>query len=203
MEREKSIKELKLDVRKKLSELVNANKLLISALESAAYVDELTGLLSRRAILDELDAEIFSANRKNECVVIMMMDLNKFKKVNDTLGHDAGDILLREVGRRLKEAFRNEDKVGRLGGDEFMVVCEGTTCTKHISILIEKVMKSFEEPFKGFEAFDVSNSVGVSIFPDHGTEVSVLMKKADIAMYIAKETKTGHHIYTTPDKGYV
>lgn len=190
-----SIDGMKADIKKQLSQLIRTYSSLVSQLESYAYVDELTGLLNRRGILDALEAEISKAARKEEIVIIMMMDLNKFKIINDTLGHDAGDMLLQAISDRMREAFRREDKLGRLGGDEFMVVCEGVKSIDNVDIVTNKVENIFKEPFKGFEDFQVSNSIGVSIYPQHGTNTNILMKKADIAMYVAKESHTGHHVF--------
>lgn len=191
----KSITDLKKDMTLQLSEIQRTYLEIVSKLENLAYIDELTHILNRRGILNSLDAQLANAERQSEFVLVMMMDLNKFKMVNDTLGHDAGDLLLQQVATRLTSVFRKGDKVGRLGGDEFMVVCESNRAEDGAEIVTAKVLETFKQPFKGFEDFDVSNSIGVSIYPKHGTNQSVLMKKADIAMYIAKESGSGYHIY--------
>ena len=195
-----TIAELKRELQERRSKMYEVYDKLIEKLEDLAYKDELTGLLNRRGIIESLDEQIAADARRDEHAIVLMMDLDNFKTVNDTLGHDAGDILLQEVAKRLRKIFRAHDKIGRLGGDECMVICEGKDCCDQAEILAKKAVNIFQEPFPGFERFNVTNSVGVSIYPKDGRDTSILMKRADISMYIAKKNKSGHHIFDINDK---
>lgn len=176
-------------------------KTALERVNKFAYKDPLTGLLNRRGTIESLSRMLARAQRHDECVIVMMTDLNKFKLINDNLGHDVGDDLLRQIAGRLMKAFRKQDTIGRLGGDEFMLVFGGKNCCEKAKLISEKVMGLFSKPFDGIGDYEVSISIGISIYPEDGIDQVVLMKKADIAMYIAKETGTGYQIYCTPDRG--
>ena len=166
-------------------------------LEHLALHDGLTELPNRRLFGDRLASALKAAAREHYGVVLMSMDLNGFKPVNDTFGHHAGDLLLRLVGARLREALRESDTVARLGGDEFGVLVpklEGPPVVP--PQLVSRLLGAFEEPFR-IEGVDVTIgvSIGIAIYPFHAPDAETLFRDADIAMYTAKRAKTGYEIY--------
>jgi len=172
-------------------ELIKTNK----DLEHMALHDSLTGLPNRNLIQDRLQQGLYAAKRGNRPLSILMVDLDRFKEVNDTLGHQVGDELLRQVGMRFRKQFRQMDTVGRLGGDEFAVIVPDTGADGAVKVA-EHLHKALEEPFmldKG--SYRVGASVGVAVYPDHGDDVSTLFKRADIAMYVTKQSHDSVTIY--------
>lgn len=184
-------KTLETRVERRTRELESANK----ELKHIALHDDLTGLPNRSLIFDRLVQAIEMSKRQQEPFTIMMMDLNRFKDVNDTLGHDVGDRLLRDVGVRLKNALRHIDTVGRLGGDEFAVIFPGVGEEYAIDIAI-KLVHIFNEPFvqEGFN-LSIGTSIGIAIYPQHGDDTLTLLKRADVAMYVAKNNNCGYFVY--------
>ncbi len=152
-----------------------------------AYYDTLTHLPNRFLSLDRLSQLINEAQRNNEKTAILFLDLDDFKKVNDTLGHEVGDKLLIEAANRLNQVIRKEDTVGRLGGDEFMILLGGLTDDHNALIIAEHLLKVFRNPFKidGRELM-LTLSIGIAIYPDNGVNASDLLRNADTAMYQAK-----------------
>ncbi|NOX08724.1 MAG: bifunctional diguanylate cyclase/phosphodiesterase [Gammaproteobacteria bacterium] len=164
-------------------------------LKQLALYDHLTGIPNRFLLLDRLEQNLRQATRSNEHLAVLMIDLNKFKEVNDNLGHETGDQLLKQVSTRLQKAIRNSDTIGRLGGDEFAVVSHNVD--KESAQDVANALLMALEP-----AFEIENhhlfldaSIGIAIYPDHGSEVSTLLKCADIAMYSAKQNKDGYFTY--------
>ncbi|MEM9742037.1 MAG: EAL domain-containing protein [Pseudomonadota bacterium] len=157
-------------------------------MERMAFYDTLTDLANRRLFTDRLRQAIDHCRRHNRTSALLFLDLDQFKRVNDTLGHEAGDALLREVGRRLTESVRNEDTVGRMGGDEFTVLLYDVQHSGDAGVVASKILKALSQPMQisGHDLI-VSASVGVTIIPDDGQSTEVLMKNADLAMYRAKE----------------
>jgi diguanylate cyclase (GGDEF)-like protein len=161
-----------------------------------AYRDTLTGLPNRAKFNDRLEAELAAATESHRPVGVLLMDLDNFKYVNDTLGHSIGDLLLREVASRLRAVVTIEGAiVARLGGDEFAVLLPGSDAgaARHVarSVLIAlEVPMNFED-----HGVDVRASIGVAAFPDHGLERSTLMRRADVAMYAAKRNNVGSLIW--------
>jgi len=158
--------------------------------EHLSYIathDELTGLANRTLLRQCLVDTITTAERLGQGFSVMLLDLDGFKKVNDSLGHAAGDDLLVAAAARLRESVRNTDIVARLGGDEFVLVLPGTRDERDIRALATKLLRVIEQPFKGLDT-DVylSTSIGVAIHPDHGRDEGTLLKHADNAMYQAK-----------------
>lgn len=152
-----------------------------------AHYDVLTNLPNRKFFMEFLSQEVAQARRNGKKLALMFMDLNGFKKVNDTLGHDCGDRLLQGVAQRLKACIREADIVARLGGDEFTVLMTDITKTDDVDIVLKKILGVFETPFiLDGAAVESATSIGVSIFPDDGESGEDLMKKADSAMYEAK-----------------
>ncbi|BCS55510.1 EAL domain-containing protein [Geobacter sp. SVR] len=164
--------------RREMEELINYR----------AYHDTLTDLPNRQLFMDFLTLELAQARRNGKKLALLFLDLNDFKQINDTLGHDAGDQLLQEVARRLRACIRESDTVSRLGGDEFTVLMPDLGQTNDVGIVIRKILSVFMDPFMLNDiATASSTSIGISMFPDDGDSAEELIKKADIAMYEAKE----------------
>lgn len=179
------------ELRKTAVELTRANielKLSEDRLRSLAYHDPLTGLGNRKKFHEAMHQSLTWANNNNQLVALMFLDLDGFKQVNDTLGHDTGDQLLRVVAQRLTNSLRNSDIVSRLGGDEFTVILPGIPQADYAAKVAEKILKALSQVFvlEGKNAF-VTVSIGISIYPKDGEVEDVLIKKADLAMYRAKQ----------------
>lgn len=152
-----------------------------------ANYDALTGLPNRFLAIDRLKQAILQAERQNKRVALMFIDLDHFKNVNDTLGHEYGDLLLQQVSQRLSDCLRKSDTVARLGGDEFLIIIANLEQPNHCKVIASKILATLEKPFDllGEEAF-ISASIGITLYPDDGHDVSVLMRNADAAMYLGK-----------------
>lgn len=157
-------------------------------MEKLAFYDTLTGLANRRLFTDRLQQAVRHAERTGRPTTLMYLDLDNFKRVNDSLGHEAGDELLRAVAARLLESVRTEDTVGRFGGDEFTVLLNEACDGRGASAVARKILASLAEPLTiaGHE-FRVTTSIGLTLAPEDGTEPQTLLKNADLAMYRAKE----------------
>lgn len=165
-------------------------------LATQALFDTLTGLPNRALLYDRLEQEIAHSLRTNTGFAIVLIDLDRFKYVNDTLGHEVGDELLREMGRRLQQASRAEDTVARLGGDEYVVLLHGVDAIK-IPAVAEKLLRALEQPLRlADQSIDISGSMGIALFPEHGENASPLIRHADIAMYVAKRAGKGYTVYS-------
>ena len=153
-----------------------------------ANYDELTGLPNRTLFRDRLLQAVARAQREDRLVAVVFFDLDQFKKINDTLGHHAGDQLLLGASKRLQETLRGSDTVARLGGDEFMIILESVRHVDEVTDIVTKLLQSLEKPFllEGQEAF-VAASAGISIYPFDDTGIDNLVKNADTAMFRAKE----------------
>jgi len=157
-------------------------------LEYMATHDALTGLPNRTLFTDRLTMALAQARRSQKHLAVMLLDLDYFKNVNDTLGHSVGDQLLRLVGNRLRELLRRGDTVSRVGGDEFLLLLPEIARTKDATTAAQKILDAFRAPF----VFDdhelhITTSIGIVIYPDDGDDADALMKNADIAMYRAKD----------------
>ncbi|HEY4485925.1 MAG TPA: diguanylate cyclase, partial [Nitrospiria bacterium] len=164
--------------------------------QQMAFYDTLTGLPNRNKLYDRLLNAIRVNSADGKPFALLLMDLDHFKDINDTLGHQRGDLLLKEVGVRLQSVLFEPDTVARLGGDEFGVVLSHLSAPDHIHVAIKKIEKALETPFivEGLPVA-VEASIGVAIYPDHGGNPDSLLQRADIAMYAAKEAGVGHLIY--------
>jgi len=152
-----------------------------------AYYDTLTGLPNRFLALDRLSQLLNEAERSNEKIAVFFLDLDDFKKINDSLGHGVGDELLIAAGKRLNKTVRKEDTVGRLGGDEFIILLRGLTNEHNALVIAEEILTIFRKPFMidGRELM-VTISIGIAIYPINGHSSSDLLRNADTAMYQAK-----------------
>lgn len=165
-------------------------------MEHQAFHDVLTSLPNRALFLDRLSQAIAHSTRTTIPFAIVLLDLDRFKEVNDTLGHNVGDQLLQDVSDRLGKAVRDADTVARLGGDEFVIILEHIDLER-VPDLAEKLLKVLERPFKlADQVVDVSASFGIAFFPDHGNDSVTLLQKADVAMYAAKRSHQGYAIYS-------
>jgi len=165
------------------------------ALRHQALHDALTGLPNRVLLQDRLRHSVSTAHRTNEPLALLLMDLDQFKEINDTLGHDHGDRLLRQIGSRLQRVLRDTDTVARLGGDEFAVVVPSADRVG-AEIVAGKLEAALEHPFQ-LEDMTVQAraSVGIALYPEHATDAETLVQRADVAMYVAKRNGGGHAVY--------
>jgi diguanylate cyclase (GGDEF)-like protein len=168
-------------------------------LASQAMYDPLTGLANRSLLQDRLEREIARSTRERTSFGVMLMDLDRFKEVNDTLGHEVGDEVLREVGRRLKNTVRGEDTVARPGGDEYVIVLHDLD-EQNVPAVATKVLAALEKPYHWQnQSIDLGASLGVSLYPSQCADPSTLIRCADIAMYVAKRSGKGYALYA-PDQ---
>ncbi|MGR9117658.1 MAG: EAL domain-containing protein [Gammaproteobacteria bacterium] len=164
-----------------------------------ANYDELTELPNRRLFLDRLEQAIHKFRRTHRKLALMFLDLDHFKDINDTLGHDMGDKLLKDVAHRLKFGLRDADTLARPGGDEFTLILAELNDLSAVDRVAQYIQNAMMEPFQlGNERCHVSFSIGITICPDDSTELDDLLKKADQAMYAAKQQGRGRFCYFTP-----
>ncbi len=166
--------------------------------ERQALHDPLTGLPNRRMLIRDARARIETADDLNLGVALFLLDLDRFKEINDTLGHQVGDALLELVGQRLAAVVRPEDTVARLGGDEFALLVTDVGHWENAVEVAERVRAALAEPFRhDGMSFEIEASIGIALHPDHGHDFETLLKRADVAMYVAKERNTGIEIYSS------
>jgi diguanylate cyclase (GGDEF)-like protein len=162
-----------------------------------ALHDALTDLPNRRLFRDRVNQAVVATRRTQQPVAVMIIDLDRFKEVNDTLGHHIGDILLQQVAARLQSTLREGDTIARLGGDEFAVLLPMVSGPVAAAGVAEKLVKALEEPFTIRSwTFDIDASIGIAVSPEHGDTVDALMQRADVAMYLAKESRAGFELYS-------
>jgi two-component system, cell cycle response regulator len=168
-------------------------------LEALALTDPLTGLANRRLLTERLSMAIVHARRNNSNMAVMYLDLDGFKQINNTLGHGAGDVLLKMVAARLTATVREEDTVARLGGDEFVIMLWHISSPDDARTVALKVIQAVTQPY----VFDgqtarVTTSAGVGVYPIHGEDAETLMKCADLALYVAK--RAGKNAYRIAER---
>src|SRR3954454_22177535 len=164
--------------------------------EEQAMSDALTGLPNRTLFQNLVQRTISSAGRRKKMASVMLMDLDRFKDVNDTLGHHNGDLLLQRIGSRLHSVLRGGETVARLGGDEVAVLLPDVAARQAVVPVVRRVLKVLEEPVVvGGLALQVEASVGIALFPEHGKTVDAVMRAADVAMYVTKEARSGYEFY--------
>jgi diguanylate cyclase (GGDEF)-like protein len=167
-----------------------------------ALHDSLTGLPNRALFQDRLQQALLAARRSTEGVSVLIIDLDRFKEINDRFGHHYGDLLLKEIASRVRARLRASDTVARLGGDEFAVVLPATDAAgaEHV---VRAIHQTLEKPvFLEDRAFDIAASIGVAAYPDHGEDATALLRHADIAMYVAKQQDTTRTVYHPFDNQY-
>ena len=168
---------------------ITDRKLAEQQVQFLAYYDALTGLPNRTLLQDRLAKALAGARRRKEKVAVLFLDLDRFKVINDSLGHSLGDLLLQEVAERLRKGARELDTVARLGGDEFLIVLTSVKEVSDAAVAAERIVKGMTDGFvvEG-HPLSISCSLGISVFPEHGTNSETLIKNADAAMYCAKES---------------
>ncbi|HZV55962.1 MAG TPA: EAL domain-containing protein [Rhodocyclaceae bacterium] len=162
-----------------------------------AYYDALTGLPNRSLLYKLVDQALAEARRNGMHGALLFVDLNRFKPINDTLGHGIGDLLLQQVASRLRGALRNEDVVARLGGDEFVIALFDISKREHAGIVAQKVLAALDKPFHAnAHELNIGAAIGISVYPQDGFDTETLLRLADIAMYRAKGTGDGYAFYS-------
>jgi len=188
------------EMREKNTKLEDINSQLEEQTDSAlhmAYHDQLTGLPNRAQLLEDLDHSIKLRNRTLTKLAVLFLDLDRFKHVNDSLGHDVGDELLKAVAKRLRSLIRDTDTLCRLGGDEFVVVLEPVSDAYSPCIVAQRIVESLEQTFHiGKHSIDIGTSIGIAVCPDDTEDLNTIIKYADSAMYSAKESgRNGYSYY--------
>ena len=167
---------------------ITDRKMAEERVEFLAYYDALTGLPNRTLLQDRIAQALAAARRGKSRVAVLCLDLDRFKNINDSLGHSTGDLLLREVAQRLKKWAREEDTVARVGGDEFLVALTGLKEAADAGVAAERILNGMTSEFLiDGRTFRTSCSIGISVFPEHGGDKEALIKNAETAMYCAKE----------------
>ncbi len=170
-------------------------KELYGSLESLAFIDPLTKLPNRTLFHEKLQQAIEDARRDYKPFALFLMDLDRFKDINDTLGHQVGDLLLQQVAARLRSKLRDIDTVARMGGDEFAILLPAVN-DKHATMAARMLLQALRTPFRVEEqSLDIGASIGVALYPDHGVDANILIQRADVAMYAAKHANSGHAFY--------
>jgi diguanylate cyclase (GGDEF)-like protein len=170
-------------------------------LQKLVMLDPLTNLPNRRLFESRAVQLLKSSQRYDSEFALMISDLDNFKVINDTLGHQAGDLFLKEVAKRFHNAIRSEDTVARIGGDEFAFLITGVKNKGDIRFVVRRLYESLAEPIMiDNKSFDVGLSIGIALFPEHSLDIDGLLKRADIALYRAKETKNACKIYACGDR---
>jgi diguanylate cyclase (GGDEF)-like protein len=169
--------------------------------------DPLTGLPNRLLFHEVLERAVLAGRRKRTLTAVMVMDLDRFKEINDTLGHFNGDQLLARLAGRLRSVMRDADTIARLGGDEFAILMPDMPAHDAVRSAADRILQTLEEPFVvGGIALQVQGSIGISLFPEHGNRADALLRTADVAMYVAKREQSRFAFYSpeqhhqTPDR---
>ena len=186
---------------------VTIEKNQVIQLRHQATHDGLTNLPNRTHLFDQLEANIGTARETGGLLALMVMDLDRFKEVNDTFGHHFGDVLLKQVAFRLRNQLRDGDTVARLGGDEFAVLLARVRDPNEAARIARNILNALEQPFVVEEqVLEVGASIGITMFPDHGLDARTLLRRADAAMYNAKQGQSGYSFHRdevearTPDQ---
>jgi diguanylate cyclase (GGDEF)-like protein/PAS domain S-box-containing protein len=173
-------------------------------LQLLAYYDNLTGLPNRELFSDRLNLSLSQALRDKGVVALFFMDLDRFKQINDTLGHNTGDKLLCSIASRLSKSLRESDTLARLSGDEFAIIVSGITSKSHAEIVAQKIQNCFKSPFSvDKKELLVSASIGISLYPEHGKKSETILRLADAAMYRAKKNGKNCYMFYTPELGHL
>ncbi|TME97693.1 MAG: PAS domain S-box protein [Chloroflexi bacterium] len=181
---------------------ISERKAHTDALEYQALHDSLTGLPNRTLFGDRLRQALLGARRNQTMFGVLLLDLDRFKDINDALGHDRGDALLQEVASRLKGVLRATDTIARLGGDEFAVVSTDAKHPDNVVAAARKILASLEGTFTiGDHTVETGASIGIAMYPIHGDDPGTLLRRADVAMYVAKKSGGGFAVYSPEHEG--
>src|SRR5437660_3115534 len=181
---------------------VSDRKAETEALQYRALHDALTGMPNRTFLRERLEEAIRAGERELKPVGVLLLDLDGFKSVNDSLGHEAGDRVLQQVAQRMRSVLRKADTVARYGGDEFAVVPWGATDVPRAVVIAEKLLQAVDAPFTiDDQPVNINGSIGIAIFPQHADDADALMRRADVAMYAAKRARSGFSIYSIDQEG--
>jgi diguanylate cyclase (GGDEF)-like protein len=173
----------------------------LASIRRLAYHDELTGLPNRALFKDRLEAATARARRNGTKLVVMLMDLDRFKDINDTFGHMVGDRLLRKVGERLMATLRKRDTVCRMGGDEFLLLSPDLDRSEEADAIASRVLTAIRDPFiVGESQVKITTSLGIALYPDHGLDCDALIRSADIAMYHVKDNGRDGYQWHAPSQ---
>lgn len=165
-------------------------------IKQLAYYDSLTNLPNRRMLKERFKQSSANALRYKKKLAVLFFDLDQFKLVNDNFGHDIGDLLLQETGRRLTSFLRKSDTVARIGGDEFVILLNDINKKEDAAIVTKKLLMYVRDPFMlNSHQIEVKASIGISIYPDDSQDLETLVKKADAAMRTAKKTSDSYKYY--------
>lgn len=177
---------------------ITERKLAEHRLQYLAHYDSLTGIPNRVLFFDRLNQALAEAKQYNRKLAVLFLDMDNFKFVNDTLGHDAGDMLLKEAAQRLTGCARASDTVARMGGDEFIIILSKILETQDARIVVRRIFESLAMPFhlKGQDC-SISVSIGISLYPFDGNDSEALLRNADTALYRAKEHGNTHQFYSS------
>jgi diguanylate cyclase (GGDEF)-like protein/PAS domain S-box-containing protein len=177
---------------------ITERKEIDQQLTHMASHDALTGLPNRMLFMDRLDIALAQSRRSQNKLAVMMLDLDHFKDINDTLGHMAGDKLLQEVGDRLTGILRHNDTVARLGGDEFIVLLSDIERIEDVTRIAKVILKAFQKPFVLSDNHITSNaSIGIAVYPDDCQDIETLLRKSDMAMYSVKtQGRNGYKFFS-------
>jgi len=168
---------------------ITESKKALEKIHHLAHHDALTNLPNRNLYIERVERAIYRAERSNKPLALMFVDLDKFKPINDELGHEAGDVVLKTVAERMLSCVRQSDTVARFGGDEFVAILENLDCAESAAVVAKKVISKLTDsiPVPGDKHATVGASIGISIFPEDGTTMDQLARAADEAMYAVKE----------------
>ena len=170
-----------------------------NTLKRQALHDSLTDLPNRTLFIDRLEQAMLAAEREEKLLTVLLMDLDHFKEINDTLGHHIGDLLLKKVGPKIHQNLRSIDTVARMGGDEFLILLPGSN-EEHSMEVARKILVSITEPFLvDGHTLEVGASIGIAVYPTHADDANSLIRRADVAMYDAKHKKSGCNLYNPKD----
>jgi len=175
---------------------IGERKVLQEKLKEMAFHDELTGLPNRRLFQEEMEQTIKEAKRRHRKCALLYMDIDKFKWVNDQLGHNIGDKLLKKFGERVRSCLRESDILARQGGDEFLVLLPEIYDEENARHCAERIVESLQQPWSiGENTFTTTSSIGIAVYPKDGLTMDELMTNADCALYEAK--KNGRNTFKT------
>jgi diguanylate cyclase (GGDEF)-like protein/PAS domain S-box-containing protein len=184
------------EARLALSHDVTERKKAQAKLEHQALHDSLTGLPNRACLQRNLDRMVLLGQKEGITFALLLVDLDRFKEINDTLGHQYGDLVLQQLSPRLRKVLRDSDMLARLGGDEFAIILADTDQVEALAVA-KRLLEAIEEPFHlDGQVFDVGASIGIAVYPDHAQVSDVLLRLSDIAMYAAKNSRRGAVVYT-------